>query len=337
MNGRPRFSILFILLSGLLIALSLYALTAGFVRIPFAGLYRILFNGIPGNNNTDINAGIVWNMRMPRILLAGLVGASLALAGCLLQSVLENPLADPYILGVSAGAGVGAALAMSMKVLTERFWTVPSGAFCGALIAVAAVYILSRREGVLSNLRLILYGVGIGAGLSALLSLLLLSNREQTMNVYYWMMGSVSGQGWTAVSILALVLVLVWWFAFRRALLLNTLLLGEENSFHLGVDAAALKKRLLWCSTLLTATAVSYSGLIGFVGLIIPHAGRILTGADHRRLLLLAPVAGAVLLIACDTLARTLFLPGEIPVGIITALLGGPVFILLLAREGKGP
>jgi iron complex transport system permease protein len=323
------------LLAGLFGLLTLVSLVTGYMGIQPLRIGEIILHGLTGVADPASDFTVIWKIRLPRVLLAGLVGASLALSGCLLQVVLENPLADPYILGVSAGAGVGAAAVMLINTLWWGWWTVPLGAFLGAILAMSIVYVLSQKQGVLSSLRLILYGVGIGSMLTALLDLLLLSNHNKTANILYWIFGSLSGQGWQGIFLLAGVFFLTWWWVVRQAVNLNALLLGEETSYHLGVDVFRLKKRLLWCSALLTSVAVAHSGLIGFVGLVVPHICRILTGAEHRRLLLLTPILGAILLLTCDTLARVLFLPGEIPVGIITALLGGPLFVYLLGRDGK--
>lgn len=319
----------------LLLAAILFASAIGFTVLSPARIVKIFLSGLTGRAVNSADYIIIWEVRLPRVFLAGLVGASLALAGSLLQVVLENPLADPYLLGVSAGAGMGAAIVMLTKTISRSIWGIPLGAFCGAILSVMLVYFLSRQQGILSSLRLILYGVAIGSMLTAILSFLLLKNHQKTINVFYWMLGSVSGKGWQAVVLLFLTYVFAWRYVSRQAIKLNAMLLGEENSYHLGIDVFQLKKRLLWCSSVLTAAAVAYSGLIPFVGLIVPHACRLLIGADHRRLLLLTPILGAILLISCDTVARVFFLPGEIPVGIITSLIGGPVFVFLLSREGK--
>ncbi|MHB0912771.1 MAG: FecCD family ABC transporter permease [Armatimonadota bacterium] len=277
--------------------------------------------------------GIVWGLRVPRVLLAALVGASLALAGTALQALLLNPLADPYMVGVSSGAATGAGVAV---LLGLSGLLLPVCAFVSALLAVAAVYTLARKKGQVSALSFILAGVSVGAFMWAALTFLLSISPDQTLDqIVFWTMGSfAAADPWKRVLLAlpfpAVGLLGLW--AFAREL--NIFALGEESAAYLGVKVERLKCVVIALTALVTAGAVSVSGTIGFVGLMVPHITRRIVGPDNRVLIPSAALIGAAFMIAADALARTVLAPSEVPVGVVTALLGAPFFLYLLRRTG---
>lgn len=285
-----------------------------------------------------LNQEVVLVVRLPRVLAASLVGVALASSGTVLQGLLRNPMADPFIIGVSAGASLGATIAMVFGIgfsVLGVLYSVPILAFIGALGTVFLVYGLSKGGESMSMLTLLLIGVAITSFFSAIVSLIRLINSETSVVIVFWLLGSLNLTTWTYVyMVLPFILIgLVMMFYFARDL--NAIALGEEQANHLGVNTETLKKIMLLFVSLVTAAAVSISGIIGFIGLIIPHIVRLLVGPDHRILIITSALAGAIVLILCDTVARTVMSPSELPVGIITALMGCPFFIYLLVRKRK--
>lgn len=308
------------------------ALIVGPVTVPLRDAFASLFGG---NVESPIHQVIVRQLRVPRALLGLLVGAALAVSGTLMQGLFRNPLASPYILGVASGASTGAALAILLAASTAVY--VPVGAFVGATVAVLIVYGLARgRHGRTSTFILILAGVAVGALFSAVTSFLLYlsSGGEKLADVLFWIMGGLSRANWTSVSILAPIVAVGLAAALLFARDLNALALGEEGAHHVGVRPVVLTRWLLLLTTVLTASAVAMAGTIGFVGLVIPHVLRLLVGPDHRRLLPVAALGGGCYLVWSDMVARTVFAPAELPVGVITAFLGAPFFLYLLKTRG---
>lgn len=303
---------------------------------------KVLLNHVPGAIwQFDVpEADIIWQFRIPRVLLGVLVGISLSTAGVVLQGLLQNPLADPYIIGVSSGAAAGAGIAVLLELSYFALgFGIPLLAFVSALLAVSAVYFLSQRGGKVSMLSFLLAGVVVGSFMWAALTLILTIAPNQNLEtIVFWTMGSLAGTDpgpWTRVLLLlpftaAGYIILN---AFTRDL--NVFALGEEAARYLGLDVEFLKRAVILVATLITAAAVSVSGTIGFVGLIVPHIARRLVGPEHRILLPCSALLGAILMISADALARTLMRPGEIPVGVITALLGAPFFLYLLKKKSS--
>lgn len=275
---------------------------------------------------------LVRSLRLPRALLALLVGGSLALAGAGLQALVRNPLADPSLLGISGGAGLGAVLAIALHLSNP--WALPLAAFVGALGAMALVYRLGLVGGAELDPRvLILAGVAVGAFTAAVMtSLVSLSDAAQLRNAFLWLWGGLSGASWDSVLLLCVYLPLPVAVLLAAARPLDLLALGEEPARHLGADVESVKRRVYVAASLLTAAAVAVSGVIGFVGLVVPHAVRLLWGHRHRSLLPAAFLGGGALLALSDTVARVAVAPRELPVGIVTALIGVPVFVFLLRR-----
>jgi len=271
---------------------------------------------------------LIFEVRLPRVFGALLVGGGLAAAGCVMQGLFRNPMADPYIIGTSTGGALGAACA----IVFLGGLLMPLFAFIGAAASTITVYIISKRNGRIAVETLLLSGIAVSLFLSAMLSFIMYMSGNSLHQIMFWMMGGFWNIYWDDVGLALLIPVAaIILYVFSRDL--NVMALGEEEAIHLGVNTERTKKILLLVSTFITAIAVSVSGCIGFVGLIIPHIMRIFTGPDHRILLPASILAGSILLIWADTVARTL--PIEIPVGIITAFLGAPFFIYLLRRRTR--
>lgn len=277
---------------------------------------------------------LIIHMRLPRVVLAALVGASLAGAGALYQALFRNPLADPYILGISSGAGLGAmaAIVATAGATSMRFVAVPMAAFLGSTLTMLLVVKLATNRGRLDATSLLLAGVAISYTLAAVTSFLMVVAREQMAAIVYWMMGGLSAASWPYVAMVTPMFLagIVWPLMATREL--NLMLLGDERAGHLGLSVERFKLLTLASASLLTAAAVSVAGLIGFVGLMVPHMVRLVLGPDHRWLLPASLLAGASVLILADLVARVVLAPVEIPVGIVTAVLGGPFFVWLLVR-----
>ncbi len=337
---RRRFSIFSVaaMAVGLLVVGSL-VLTVGSVHIPFRQVWAILVSHLPlvnmevnWSSTTDM---IVTGIRLPRIILAGMAGAALGVAGATYQGLFRNPLADPYLIGVAQGAALGAVTGFLLPWTFLGGYLIPVLAFLGALVSVSAVYLIARVGKAIPVTTLILAGVAIGSFLISLTSYITIISADKMPGILSWLMGKFSMANWEQVGLIApfLVVGLAVIFIFARPL--NVMQLDEEQAEQLGINVERTKLILMAASTLITAAAVCFVGTIGFVGIIIPHAVRLIWGPDHRTLLPLAALSGAILLILADTASRTLFPPTEIPVGVITAFLGAPFFLFLLRRKKK--
>jgi len=306
-------------------------ISAGAVKVPISTLWD--------KNADEVASNILWSIRMPRVILAGLVGASLAISGAAFQGLLKNPLADPYTLGVSSGASVGAVMTLffSLSAPVLGMFTLPAFSMMGALLTMFLVLGFAKLvDKAMKMETLILTGIIISSFLSSIISLMIALTGEELRQIISWLMGSVSMRGWPYVKmILPFVIVgtILLWLNRRE---LNAMLFGEERAKYLGVNVRRSKLTLLIGGSMLTGAAVSVSGTIGFVGLVVPHMTRLLFGANHQHLLPLSLMNGASLLILCDLVARTIIAPTELPIGVITALLGAPVFAYIFFRQRKG-
>ncbi|MFC0472628.1 FecCD family ABC transporter permease [Halalkalibacter kiskunsagensis] len=279
---------------------------------------------------------IIWEIRFPRVILAAVVGAGLALVGVVIQALVRNSLADPYILGVSSGASVGATLVIIFGAFSAfGQFALSTAAFGGALFSVLLVFILSQVQGRISTVRLLLAGIAVSMMLSAITSYIVISapREEGIRDAMFWMMGSVAGAKWSQLPIPLLSLLLAFIILKLIARPLNLMLMGEDAAATLGIDSQMLKKWLILLTALLTGVLVSVSGAIGFIGLMVPHMVRLVVGSNHRYVLPLSALLGAIFLIWSDLIARTIVAPQELPIGIITALCGGPFFIWLLRKS----
>ncbi len=287
---------------------------------------------------TSGSAYVLWELRLPRALMAAAVGAALGLAGALSQALFRNPLADPGLLGVTSGAVCAAALVLTVFAASAaavppqwRLWVLPASAFAGALAVCFALDRIARWLTPGSVAGLLLTGLALNALTMAVVGLCTyLATDEQLRSLSFWTLGSIAGANWTIVGLLGLALAAALWQAQRMAHALNALALGEAAAAHVGVDVQQLRVRLIVIVALLCALAVAWCGLIGFIGLMAPHLVRTWAGADQRQVLPLSMGAGALLLVLADTVARTVAIPAEVPVGIFTALIGGPAFLLML-------
>lgn len=332
MTGRR----LFFLVTGLLLALGVvFSLGTGAVALSprqiLLALARVLWPWSRVQEEGTVGA-IVWGVRAPRILLALVTGGVLAGVGAVYQTLFHNPMADPYVVGISAGASLGATVSL---VFFPGMWSTPVAALVGALAASFLIQRLSQAVQENDVSTLLLAGLTISAFLGAVVSLLMLIGQRQIGEVFFWLMGGLAGRGWEAVLMALPGVLLGMSILWRYTTEMNLLAMGEEPALHLGVEVGKVQRHLLLGSSLATAAVVSVTGLIGFVGLVVPNLARLLVGPDHRYLLPASVMAGALLLLLADTLARTVIAPGEIPVGAVTAFLGSPFFLYLLLRQRR--
>ncbi|MYD66377.1 MAG: iron ABC transporter permease [Chloroflexi bacterium] len=320
----------------LLVVVALVALTQGAADIPPATVVRILLDSLP-LVSVDVTVPvtqetIVLDIRLPRVIAAGAVGAALALSGASYQGVFRNPLAGPFLLGVASGAALGAAIAIISPLSADAygFGWVPVFAFAGALGTVVLVYLLATGGGGVDSTTLILAGVALSAVFGAATAFILLTGGEQARPIFSFLFGGFNTSNWERIAWAAPYMLVGTVLVAMHARVLNVLQLDEEQAAQLGVSVTRTKLIVLAAASLTAATAVAMAGVIGFVGLIVPHAVRLAFGGDHRRLLPLAALFGASFLILVDLLARTMLSPQEVPVGVLTALLGGPFFLWLL-------
>lgn len=320
-------------LAAALLAAVIAGIAFGAVAVAPGDIFSAVGRAVTGRSSGLADTLIV-GVRLPRVLLAAVVGASLAGAGAIYQALFRNPLADPYILGVSSGAGLGAMLALvaTAGATGLRYGAVPAAAFAGALITMLVVTRLASWRGRLDTASLLLAGVALSYTLAALTSFVMVFAREQMASVVFWMMGGLGSASWPYLAMVAPMFLVGAAFSLTVTRELNLMLLGDERAGHLGLDAKRFKMVILAVASLLTAAAVAVAGLIGFVGLMVPHMVRLVIGPDHRVLLPASFLGGAIVLVIADLLARVVIAPIELPVGIVTALLGGPFFVWLLVR-----
>jgi iron complex transport system permease protein len=320
----------FVLLGILLLAVSVLSIAVGAADLTPLVVLRALTGGAGETART-----IVLDLRLPRAVLAILVGGGLALSGAVFQALLRNPLAEPYILGVSGGAAVGAVGAAVLGLGAGIGWGTPVAAFGGAVLAIALVFRIAIAAGRAMDARvLLLAGVVVGAFFNAIILLLLTLADVQTFrSAVFWMMGSLADASWASVSLLTLYLAPAVIVLLALARPLNLIAIGEETAAYLGTRVERVKRIAYVIASLVVAASVAFSGVIGFVGLIVPHALRLVWGSEHRFLLPASVLAGGTFLLLADTLARTVAAPVELPVGVVTALVGVPVFVVLLTRR----
>ena len=342
--GRFRKQIISLLVLAIgLLAVMVLATSLGSVNVPFGNTFGIMVSKIlfflDFSNPwwTDSQAVIIFDIRLPRVVMAAICGAALAVAGATYQGLFRNPLADPYLIGVAQGAAFGAVLAIFLPIAWSSFssWLVPLFAFSGALLVTFLVYRISKIGNILPTSTLILAGIALGAFFSAGVSYIISISATKSHSMVLWLMGSFNNTMWSEVwvtlPIIAVgVIILIF---FGRSL--NIMQLGDEQAKQLGVNVERDKKLLLVVSTLITAAAVAFVGIIGFVGIIIPHAVRLLWGPDYRFLLPLSILLGAIFMVTTDIMARYFFAPAEIPIGVITAVCGAPFFLYLLRTKMK--
>ncbi len=324
-----------------LVAVSVVSLGVGPAGIPVRDVLKIL---IAGPDATDIPAGdvlIVWQIRMPRVLLGTLIGASLAVGGAVMQGLFRNPLADPGLVGVSSGAALAAVSTIVLGpgllapfVAVTGIFSLPLAAFFGGLISTVTLYGIATRRGRTSVATMLLAGIALGAFAGAATGLLVyIANDQQLRELTFWSLGALSGSSWTKFWASGPILAFILIAAPILGRGLNAIVLGEAEAFHLGVNVQRLKKLAVFLVAAATGAAVAVSGVIGFVGIVVPHLLRLAIGADHRALLPASALLGAILLLCADMFARTVVAPAELPIGIVTAALGAPFFLWMLLRN----
>ncbi|MGW0178374.1 FecCD family ABC transporter permease [Nocardia sp. NPDC003345] len=339
-SARPPLPALIAALTAALAVVSVFALALGTAPIPWRDTVGFLWAELTGGPvaAADIaNYRIVVESRLPRVLLAALVGAGLSGVGLLVQAMVRNALADPYVLGISSGASVGATAVVLFGIFgTLGVYALSTAAFAGALGATVLVYLMARSAAGLVPLRLVLTGTALGYGFSAATTVLvfLAPHGDAARSVMFWLLGSLAGATWQMVPLVAVVASLGLAALAVCARQLNALAMGDEVSAALGLSASRFRLLLFVISAAMTGCFVAVCGAVGFVGLVVPHVARLLVGADHRRLIVVTPLLGAVFLVTADLLARTLIPPQELPLGAITAAVGVPVFVLLMRRRG---
>lgn len=315
------------------------ALSIGGVEISWSEVIAIL----SGTDKGSLQQTILWEIRFPRVVLSLIAGAGLGVCGAAMQAIFRNPLADPGLIGVSSGAALGA---VTVIVLGNTLFTgftaafglyaVPIGAFLGCLAVCSFIYRLSGFSGQFTVISLLLAGIAVNAIVGAFIGVLtLISNDQELRDLTFWSMGSLAGNHWALVlpSLIAIVIAIIG--LYRLSQPLNLYLLGEAQAKHLGLNVNALKKRVFILTALCIGAAVAVTGMIGFVGFVVPHLIRLIVGTDHRYLMPGSMLLGALLLTASDLLARTIILPAEVPIGLITSALGGPFFLIMLMKTYK--
>jgi iron complex transport system permease protein len=334
----PLAAVLFLL--ALLIAVAVLSASIGAAKIPLSRVVAALLSSGGDSAAATRDHLILFSIRLPRVAMAAIVGALLAAAGTVMQGLFRNPLADPGLVGVSAGAGLAAAATivagdktLPAAVLNWPF-LLPLAAFCGALATTALLYRIATRQGRTSIATMLLAGLALGALAGAGTGLLVfLADDRQLRDITFWMLGSLAGATWTKIAAIIPFLALFLISAGLVSRGLDLLALGETEAFHMGVAVERLKRLLIVLVAAAAGAAVSVSGVIGFVGIIIPHLLRLLIGPGHRLLLPASACAGAILLLTADTFARTIAAPAELPIGIVTAIIGAPFFLFLLLRQ----
>ncbi|MBK6762190.1 MAG: iron ABC transporter permease [Micrococcales bacterium] len=333
-RGRRRTWALPALVAALLMACGA-AISIGAFTIGFPEVLAALGRAVTGQPLSTADAVVV-DIRAPRVVLAVIVGACLAAAGVIMQGIFANPLAEPGLVGVSSGAAVAAVLAIVVGLTAAGFWVLPLAAVVGGLAVTAAVYLLARVDGRTEVLTLILTGVAVNAFAGAVIGLLMsVSDDAELRSITFWNLGSLSAATWSSVVLVAPLALLGLALAPLLSRPLDLLALGERGAAHLGVDVERIRTIAILLTAVLTAAAVAVAGIVLFVGLVVPHALRLVLGPAHRLLLPAAALGGATLLVLADLLARTVVAPREIPLGVLTALIGSPIFFWLLRREHR--
>ncbi len=313
-----------------LVLVAFLSLVLGTTRISFGEVVSALFR--TSDHTDDAVRTIILQIRLPRVLLAMIVGAGLSVAGATFQALLRNPLAEPYILGISSGGTVGALVAMMLGLGVSQFLP-PLFSFLGSLSVMLLVFTLGYRRGSLDTNALLLSGIMVGAFFSAMVLLFTAVMNQDIRTTYLWLIGNLGAAEIRSVVLLLPLMILAAGVLIAQARFFNLIATGDETAMHLGVEVERVKRISYLMASLVTGLSVSVSGVIGFVGLVVPHACRLMFGPDHRLLLPASFLAGAIYLLLCDLLSRVLLSPSEIPVGVVTAVIGAPVFIYLLRRR----
>ncbi len=340
-TGHPppgqRAALPLVLAGGALLLLIVMSAAVGIGSVPVnpAAAWHVLLDHLAGRPAATVDDEIIWQIRLPRVLLAAVVGAALSTAGTVVQVLVRNALADPYLLGISSGASVGATAVLLFGAFASLgLWAVSAGSIIGALVAMATVFAVARQGGTLAPTQLILCGVVMAAFFEAITSFLIFrGNPQATQSILFWLLGSFGLAAWSQLPIPAVCLLAAVGYLVSQGRSLNALAMGPGAAASLGVDVHRLRRNLYIATSLVAGVAVAVSGVIGFVGLVVPHITRLLVGSDHRRVLPAGALAGAAFMTAADLLARTIAAPQEMPIGVITAFIGAPALIFLIRRR----
>lgn len=329
-SNQLRWSIYLVILLALVLAAVVLSLSIGEIKIPFKQLSQIL------SEKDSVEYGVLFYIRIPRTLLGFAVGGSLSLAGAILQGIYRNPLVEPYTLGISGGASLGVTFVLVAGLQLTHILILPIAGFIGAFITIFLVYSLSIRNRALNVNRMLLIGVMISfISSSVMMFLMSITSTENIQSIVFWMMGSLNETNTTLIIIVVALSLLCLVASYLFVMPLNALRLGEERAKHLGVNSNVIIRILFIITSLLTGAAISVAGVIGFVGLVIPHIIRLWVGSDYRIMLIASFLSGSTFLLVCDIIARTIISPNELPIGVITGIVGGIMFILILSRSRK--
>jgi len=312
--------------------IALVSLTVGSASISSFEAIKIIINYFTKVSEGNMSEKIIMNIRAPRVLMALFTGAGLAISGVTFQGLFKNPMGDPFVLGVSSGAALGATIGLEKN----NYILITLLAFGGAIVTLMLVYNVARVGNKIPIEILLLSGIAISFLCNSLISLIMILKKEAMDKIIYWTLGSLNTSSYKQVLLIVPIVVLGSLFIYRRYKDLNILSMGEEDAYSLGVEVEIVKKELIIISSLIVAALVSVTGIIGFVGLIIPHIARMIVGSNHRELIPFSFILGALFLVVCDTISRVIIAPGELPVGAVTALLGAPYFIYLLWKKKRG-
>ena len=344
MGTRKMYKALIYILVPLAVFSLVYSICLGSVFVPLKTVFQVIFSQIPGLDsfvNTEVAAmdlNIVWKMRLPRVLLGFVVGASLAVCGVCMQALVRNKLADPFILGVSSGASAFASMFMVFGVFSFLGkYALPLTAFGGALLSIIFIYMIARVRGRVNIPQMLLAGVAVSMIMDAFTTYTSVAapNAFKLYNVNFWLSGSLIGAKWEYIALPAVVMVICLIYLLINYRALNVLMMGEETAGTLGINPATMQRMLILISSLLAGVTISVSGSIGFVGLMVPHICRLLVGSDHKKVLPLSALLGGVLVVWADVLARMIVAPDEIAVGVVTAFIGAPFFLIILRNKNS--
>lgn len=327
---------LFISLVVFTFIIALGSLTVGSASISQFEAIKIIINYFTRVSQGNMSEKIIMNIRAPRVLMALFTGAGLAISGVTFQGLFKNPMGDPFVLGVSSGAALGATIGLIFNLEKNNYILITLLAFGGAIVTLMLVYNVARVGNKIPIEILLLSGIAISFLCNSLISLIMILKKEAMDKIIYWTLGSLNTSSYKQLLLIAPIVVLGSLFIYRRYKDLNILSIGEEDAYSLGVEVEKVKKELIIISSLIVAALVSVTGIIGFVGLIIPHIARIIVGSNHKELVPFSFILGALFLVVCDTISRVIIAPGELPVGAVTALLGAPYFIYLLWKKKRG-
>ena len=329
-SNQLRWSIYLVLLLLVVSAAIVLSLSVGEISIPFKQLPQII------SDKESMEYGVLFYIRIPRTLLGFAVGGSLSLAGAILQGIYRNPLVEPYTLGISGGASLGVTFILVAGLQLTHILILPIAGFIGAFITIFLVYTLSIRNRELNVNRMLLIGVMISfIASSVMMFLMSITSTENIQSIVFWMMGSLNETNTTLIIVVVVLSLLCLIASYLFVMPLNALRLGEERAKHLGVNSNVIIRILFIITSLLTGAAISVAGVIGFVGLVIPHIVRLWVGSDYRIMLIASFLSGSAFLLVCDVIARTIISPNELPIGVITGIVGGIMFILILSRSSR--